>query len=166
MQPFLNFLKTRKGAFTGAAAGIVAVAIIVSGVIFIGRARTSTQPSTTGAAAFNGCPGAAVQPNWPGNAALTIAPADANSIKTIAAGNDLEFVLPSNAVWKFSRQNGNLQLLQPAGYFDSTRSACIWRFSAPSAGESQLYFTRQMLCKPGNVCSGIIILYTFTIQAQ
>ncbi len=166
MNNLLHFIQTRKGAITAVSAAIVAAAVIVSGVIFIGHTHNSTTAATTGGNTLTGCPGAAAQPNWPSNAALTIVPAEANAIKSIAIGSDLEVVLPANAVWKFNHQNGSLKMLQPAGYYDSTRSACIWRFTAQSAGQSQLYFTRQMLCKPGNVCSGIIILYTFTIQAQ
>ena len=55
---------------------------------------------------------------------------------------------------------------QPAGYAWKTDKVCVWRFTAKSAGTTNLEFHEQALCKPGQMCPMYIANVPFMITVK
>lgn len=113
-----------------------------------------------------GCPTSIVNNN-PKTADVIIEPSQTHSIVNAQVGNIIEVRLPFGSKWSGpTTSQGNLQLLNPAGFADQSVKACIWQFSAQSAGTVKLTFQKAALCKPGQMCAQYIMNLPFTIDVH
>lgn len=132
-----------------------------------GAAPVSTP--TRGSGSFSnttGCPTNAAAPSGPA-ANVLIKPTQANSTITAHTGDIIEVRLPFGHKWSGpTASQGQLELQAPSGYTSTANSACVWRFVAKGAGTTQLDFTSQALCKPGELCPQYILSVPFMIDVK
>ena len=138
---------------------------------------TLTQPAHTHAAAVpitangygtaHGCPSNSVGSQTARASTVIVTPQQANSTILAHPGNLIEFHFPFGQRWSGpTTSQGNLRLLPPAGYANSTGQVCVWRFIATRQGTTRLNFTGGPLCQPGQVCPFFVMLLPFTIKVQ
>ena len=129
-----------------------------------GSAPTAT---VSGYGSAYGCPSDAVVTTPSSSANITIQPSQANSTVLAHTGDIIEIRLPFNSKWSGpTTSQGILELQTPSGYASKTNSACIWRFVAMGTGTIELNYTRQALCKPGELCPQYIMNVPFTITVK
>ena len=98
---------------------------------------------------------------------VTVTAGQATSTITALTGNLIAFLLPFGSRWTGpTTSQGNLALLPPAGYADTTAHACVWRFVAQRTGVTQLAFTGGPLCSPGQLCPFFVMLLSFTVVVK
>lgn len=132
-----------------------------------GAAPGSTPTKGTGSANnLTGCPSNAAAPAT-STANVLIKPSQANSTITAHVGDVIEVLLPFGHKWSGpTASQGQLELQTPSGYASTANGVCVWRFVAKGTGTTQLNFTSQALCKPGELCPQYIMSVPFTINVK
>lgn len=132
-----------------------------------GSASGSTPTSGSGSTSnTTGCPSNASAPGGP-TANVLIKPSQANSTITVHTGDIIEVRLPFGHKWSGpTASQGQLELQTPSGYASTANSVCVWRFVAKGTGTTQLNFTSQALCKPGELCPQYIMSVPFMIDVK
>lgn len=157
----------RRNAIIGGGIGVVAVgALLIAllpGVLGGGQKGSAT---ATNDPTKTGCPGTASNVSWPKSAQETITQDNANASTTAKVGDTIEFDLPAGFRWSLSASDSAVNVLDPSGSYRSNGNVCVWRVTVQTAGATTVGFTRQPLCKQGEICSPIIINYQFAIQAN
>ena len=127
----------------------------------------STPPTTVkGYGTAYGCPSDAVVTN-PISPNVTVQPSQMNSTITAKNGDVIQVNLPFGSKWTGpSTSQGNLQLQTPAGYALKSSNVCVWQFIAKGSGTVQLSFTKQALCKSGQLCPQYIMNVPFTVSVK
>lgn len=145
---------------------ILAACGSASGTGGTGSAPSSTPTAGGSTTAATGCPNNATDPGAPA-ANVLIKPSQANSTITVHVGDVIEVRLPFGHKWSGpTASQGQLELQAPSGYASNANSVCVWRFVAKGTGTTQLSFTSQALCKPGELCPQYIMSVPFTIDVK
>jgi hypothetical protein len=112
------------------------------------------------------CPATTQGVTWPTPATALLSLAQPTA--TILVGQSIEVVLPLDSQWRFSPAGAQnvLQLQQPAGYLDTERQRCVWRFVAVTRGQSILTYTRIAKCVPGTKCSQVAEALPLTVTVS
>lgn len=125
---------------------------------------TGTTPTVSGSA--YGCPGT-VMTTTPSPAKIVLKPADSNSTVTAHVGDVVEIDLPFGQAWTGpTTSQGELQLQGPAGAAVTASKVCVWRFTAQSAGTTQMEFYGRAICQKGQMCPQYIMRIPYTIVIQ
>lgn len=128
---------------------------------------TAAPPQSTANGNAQGCPDNTVYTTDPAKANVVVTPASANTTVHAHVGDVIEIRLPFGKRWTGPNSSqGNLTLQQPAGYGVKSYNACVWRFTAHSAGTTSLQFTSRALCKPGQMCPMYIAVLPVTIVVR
>ncbi len=159
-------VRVRGGTALLVAACLTLLAACGSGGSSVGGTPTHT-PTSTG----NGCPSKLIPVDSPRppDIVLTQQSDPGSNVKTVSAaqGQTIEIRLPASFTWQLSRGTPGpvLEMANPAGWYNSTLRACIWRFGAASAGTVQLEFAGGLACEPGKVCPALaaVALYKITV---
>jgi hypothetical protein len=137
----------------------------------IGTGTSTAGGSPTGTPGFTGigCPSQLIPvdpPLHPPDVVLTQQSDPGSTVKTVAVavGQSIEIRLPASFSWRLSRAPDSVLALQnPAGWYDSTLNACIWRFGAASTGTVDLDFAGAIVCEPGKVCPALAAIARYHI---
>ena len=130
-----------------------------------GSGKASSSPTVT--ASQVGCPDSTVMNTTPSPANIVLKPSNSNSTITAQVGNVIEVDLPFGQRWSGPLiSQGGLSLQQPAGFALTTTKMCVWRFTAQSAGTTQLKFTGQAICGAKQACPLYIMLLPYTIVVK
>lgn len=132
-----------------------------------GPAPTATTPVTAPVANANGCPSASVVNTPPTPANVVLKPANSNGVATARVGDVVEVDLPFGHAWTGpTASQGELQLQPPAGYALTPTKVCVWRFTAMSAGTTELNFYGKAICKKGELCPQYILNLPYKIVVK
>ncbi|GAC1359212.1 MAG: hypothetical protein NVSMB38_42790 [Ktedonobacteraceae bacterium] len=135
-----------------------------------GGAGSSPNPSPTAVKGYGtaqGCPSDMVVSNAPSAANVVVKPSQMNASITAHVGDVVEIRLPFGQRWTGpTTSQGSLEIQQPSGYAWKTDKVCIWRFTAKSAGTTNLEFHQQALCKAGQLCPMYIAEFPFVITVK
>ncbi len=114
-----------------------------------------------------GCPSDLVVSAAPSTANIVVKPNQIHSTITAKVGDVVEIRLPFGQKWTGPTTSaGSLEIQQPSGYAWKTDKVCVWRFTAKSAGTTNLEFHQQALCKPGQMCPMYIAEFPFVITVK
>ena len=128
-----------------------------------GAGSTATPPATASA---YGCPGT-VMTTAPSPAKIVLKQSDSNSTITAHVGDVVEIDLPFGQTWTGpTASQGELQLQGPAGYAVTASKMCVWRFTAQSAGTTQVEFYGKAICQKGQMCPLYIMRIPYTIVVK
>ena len=128
-----------------------------------GSTPVATPPATAG---VNGCPGT-VMTTSPSPAKIVLKQSDSNTIITARVGDVVEIDLPFGQAWSGpTASQGDLQLQGPAGYAVTASKMCVWRFTAQSAGTTQVEFYGKAICQKGQMCPLYIMRIPYTIVVK
>ncbi|HKV56967.1 MAG TPA: hypothetical protein VJO32_01750 [Ktedonobacteraceae bacterium] len=126
-----------------------------------GSTPTGVTPTTTASA--YGCPGTVMTVS-PSPAKIVLKQSDSNATITAHVGDIVEVDLPFGQTWTGpTTSQGQLQLQGPAGYALPTSKVCVWRFTAQSAGTTQVNFYGKAMCQKGQMCPQYIMRIPYTI---
>ena len=135
-----------------------------------GSSSPTANPSPTAVKGYgtaHGCPSDMVVSTAPSTANVIVKPNQINSTITAKVGDVIELHLPFGQKWTGpTASGGNLEIQQPAGYASKTDNVCVWRFTAKSAGTTNLEFRAQALCKPNQMCPMYIAEFPFVITVK
>ena len=135
-----------------------------------GSGGSSPNPSPTAVKGYGtaqGCPSDFVVSTAPSAANVIVKPSQTNSPITAHVGDVIEIRLPFGQRWTGpTASKGGLEIQQPAGYAWKTDNVCIWRFTAKTAGTTNLEFQEQALCKKGQLCPMYIAEVPFAITVK
>ncbi len=133
-----------------------------------GNSPVSASPTAVkGYGTAQGCPSDLVVSTAPPTANVVVKPNQVNSTITAKVGDVVEIRLPFGQKWSGpTATEGSLEMQQPAGYAWKTDKVCVWRFTAKSAGTTNLEFHEQALCKPGQMCPMYIADVPFVITVK
>lgn len=138
-----------------------------------GQGKTNPAPAPTrgGVAAIggnaNGCPVDTEYTTDPVKANVVVTPTGNATTVHAHVGDIIEVHMPFGKRWSGpSSSQGNLNLQQPAGYGLKSNNACVWRFTAQSAGTTSLEFSARALCKAGQMCPMYIAVVPVTIAVS
>jgi hypothetical protein len=129
-------------------------------------------PATTYDASAKGCPskqipvdGGAFHPAV--STTYTLDQGAAQPV-TIAQGQGLEIHLIPTVHWSLtiSDPNHTLDGLAPAGWYDASLDACVWRFATSGAGVARLTFKGTILCQPNLHCKAALEEAAFEVTAH
>lgn len=124
-----------------------------------------TTPTAASGSAY-GCPGT-VMTTTPSPAKIVLKPADSNTTVTAHVGDVVEIDLPFGQAWTGpTASQGELQLQGPAGAAVTASKVCVWRFTAQSAGTTQMEFYGRAICQKGQMCPQYITRIPYTIVIQ
>ncbi len=141
-----------------------------SGTTAGGTGSSPAQPSPTAVKGYGtaqGCPSDMVVSTAPSTANVIVKPSQTNSTITAKVGDVVEIRLPFGQKWTGpTASEGNLEIQQPAGYARKTDNVCVWRFTAKSAGTTNLEFRQQALCKLGQLCPMYIAEIPFVVTVK
>jgi hypothetical protein len=113
----------------------------------------------------NGCFVQQTPAHWtPADVVLTGAPqvgstatpgSGAPTTVTIERGQSLDLDMTSSIQWTLSTPPaaGVLATVQPAGWYNASIHACVWRFVAADTGSTLVGFTGVALCAPNAACA-------------
>jgi hypothetical protein len=78
---------------------------------------------------------------------------------TIKRGRNLDFDMTSSIQWLLTTPPSAdiLATAQPAGWYNATIQACVWRFGAVSKGTALVGFTGVDLCAPNAACARLAL---------
>ena len=128
------------------------------------------QPSPTAVKGYGtaqGCPSDMVVSTAPSTANVVVKPNQTHSTITAKVGDIVEIRLPFGQKWSGPTTSvGSLEIQQPSGYAWKTDKVCVWRFTAKSAGTTNLEFQGRALCKPGQLCPMYIAEFPFVITVK
>ncbi len=129
-----------------------------------GGGGVSSTATPTMKAAVKGCPigtGGAVDVGTP---TLVLTITDANHESKAHVGDVIQVRLPATQRWTLDKEGaGILEMLQPAGYWDASASACIWNFRAAKVGATTVSFVGMALCEPKVPCPQYAIYEQFLV---
>jgi len=126
-----------------------------------GSTPVAATPTTTASA--SGCPGT-VMTTSPSPAKIVLKQSDSNATITAHVGDVVEVDLPFGQTWTGPTvSQGELQLQGPAGYALPTSKMCVWRFTAQSAGTTQVEFYGKAICQKGQMCPLYVMRIPYTI---
>jgi hypothetical protein len=138
-----------------------------------GSGRTASSPTTTFGhdAASNGCPAKQIPIDGAFQAAVTTRYTlgqQPPSAVELAVGQGWEIHLPPTVTWTWMLTDPNpaLETVAPAGWYDMSLDACVWRFAATGAGSAQLHFSGPLLCQSGVRCTGPLEVITFSVSVR
>ena len=120
----------------------------------------TTAPTTTGSkingAISNVCPIAQAPDDASAFTPHVIVKEDSGSIHTLALrpNQRLEIRLDSQVQWALRLDDPQHILVSASsqGWYDTTSNACVWRFTAQTAGDAQLAFSGTLPCPPLKSC--------------
>jgi hypothetical protein len=128
-----------------------------------GSTPVATPPAT---ASTYGCPGI-VMTTSPSPAKIVLKQSDSNTTITAQVGDVVEIDLPFGQTWTGpTASQGELQLQGPAGYAVTASKMCVWRFTAQSAGTTQVEFYGKAICQKGQMCPLYIMRIPYTIVVK
>lgn len=128
-----------------------------------GAGSTTTATTPTIAASAYGCPGTVMTVS-PTPAKIVLKQSDSNSTITAHVGDTVEVDLPFGQTWTGpTTSQGALQLQGPAGYALTPAKVCVWRFTAQSAGTTQVNFYGKAICQKGQMCPLYVMRIPYTI---
>lgn len=126
-----------------------------------GVSSTAMPPTRT---AVKGCPGGAGGAPDAGTPALVLTIKDAGHESKAHVGDVIQVRLPATQRWAMDKGGaGILEMLQPAGYWDVTASACIWNFRAAKVGATTVSFVGTALCEPKEPCPAYAVYEGFQV---
>ncbi len=141
-----------------------------SGTSTGGTGSSPANPSPTAVKGYGtaqGCPSDMVVSTAPSVANVVVKPGQTNAPITAHVGDVVEIRLPFGQKWSGPTASvGGLEMQQPSGYAWKTDNVCVWRFTAKSAGTTNLEFHQQALCKKGQLCPMYIAEVPFTITVK
>ena len=141
-----------------------------SGTSTGGIGNSPANPSPTAVKGYGtaqGCPSDIVVSTAPSAANVVVKPGQANATITAHVGDVVEIRLPFGQKWSGPTASvGGMEMQQPAGYAWKTDKVCIWRFTAKSAGTTNLDFQQQALCRAGQMCPMFIVEVPFVITVK
>ena len=127
-----------------------------------GSTTTAVTPTVTAASVY-GCPGT-VMTTAPAPAKIVLKQSNSNATVTAHVGDTVEIDLPFGQLWTGPTDSqGELQLQGPAGYALTASKVCVWRFSAQSAGTTQVEFDGKAICQKSQMCPLYIMRIPYTI---
>jgi hypothetical protein len=130
-------------------------------------APTAAPTPVKGYGTAHGCPSDMVVSGAPSNANVVIKPANSTGTVTAHVGDVIEVRLPFGHKWGGPNSSpSKLQMQSPAGYASTADSACVWRFTATSAGNTSIDFISQPLCKAGQMCPMYILRVAFAVNVK
>lgn len=126
-----------------------------------GVSSTATPTTKTG---VKGCPGGTGGAVDVGTPTLVLTIKDADHESKAHVGDVIQVRLPATQRWAMEKGGaGILEMLQPAGYWDVTASACIWNFRAAKVGATTVSFVGTALCDPKEPCPKYAIYEGFQV---
>ena len=130
----------------------------------------SAPPATPGTARLNGCPSQQPPALATTKADVVITGTGGVDQKPTSAhkGQVVEIALSAVTRWSL-REQGATQSLTPAspnGWFRSSPSGCVWRFTASATGTVILQFSGTPVCAPGTQCSNLARIEAFTVTVS
>lgn len=132
-----------------------------------GSAKSTSSPTPVASAAKTGCPSSTVMNTPPAPANVVLKANNNNTVVNAKVGDVVEVDLPFGQSWTGpTASQGSLSLQQPAGFALTSSKVCVWRFTAQSAGTTQLQFLGKAICKPGIVCPFYIMRLPFTVVVK
>ena len=103
----------------------------------------------------------------PSPAKIVLKQSDSNTTITAQVGDVVEIDLPFGQTWTGpTASQGELQLQGPAGYAVTASKMCVWRFTAQSAGTTQVEFYGKAICQKGQMCPLYIMRIPYTIVVK
>ncbi len=129
-------------------------------------APTATSATSTTLVASSGCPSSQKDVTWPTPPAAVVT-SQTQGTTTIKVGQSLEIALAYGSRWALASGDtgGPFTLDSPAGYPDDQLNACLWHFTAKTAGSQEVTFTRSALCAPHVECPQDIAVIDVSIAA-
>jgi hypothetical protein len=129
----------------------------------------TTQP--TPSSSLNGCPSRLIPvdpPRRPADVVLTQQNDPGSNFRTVtvSVGQSIEIRLPASFDWRLARGEPDpavLALANPAGWYNSSLRACIWRLSAAAPGTAELEFAGGFVCEPGVACPALAAVARYKI---
>jgi hypothetical protein len=134
---------------------------------------SATQSQSTGnSAAANGCPskqlpvdGGVFRPD-----VTTTYNQDMGAAQPIALthGQRLEIHLDPTVQWSLTITDPAhvVDGLTPAGWYDASLNACVWRFAVVGAGGAHLVFGGPIMCRPNIHCTAVLERVAFDVTAR
>lgn len=129
-----------------------------------GSGSSGPAKTPTAAPSLTGCPSATAMNTVPAPANVVLKPSNNNSTTSAKVGDVIEIDLPFGQAWSGPlASQGELTLQQPAGFALTPSKVCVWRFTAQSAGTTQLEFYGKAICQKGQACPQYIMRLPYTI---
>ena len=134
-----------------------------------GEASSSATTTFGHDAASNGCPAKQIPIDSAFHAAVTTrytlgqAPPAPVALDT---GQGWEMQLPPTVKWTWTLTDPStaLESLAPAGWYDASLDACVWRFAGVGTGVAQVRFSGPLLCQSGVRCTGPVEVVTISVS--
>lgn len=168
----MRSIRHNRHSFVLAGMLVVALALVLAACGTNGGTSTGSgkAPSSTptASASKTGCPSSTVMNTPPAPATIVLKMTNNNSVVNAKVGDVVEIDLPFGQSWTGpTTSQGSLSLQQPAGFALTPAKVCVWRFTAQSAGTTQLQFYGKAICnKPGVACPFYIMRLPFTIVVK
>ncbi len=129
-----------------------------------GTGSSSPSKTPTVSASQTGCPSTTAMNTVPAPATIVLKASNNNSTTPAKVGDVIEIDLPFGQAWSGPvTSQGQLTLQQPAGFALTPSKVCVWRFTAQSAGTTQLEFYGKAMCQKGQACPQYIMRLPYTI---
>lgn len=126
-----------------------------------GVTSTALPPTKTGVKGCAGGTGGLVAGSSP---TLVLTLKDADHESTAHVGDVIQVRLPVTQRWTMDTGDlGVLEMLQPAGYWDVSASACIWNFRAAKVGTTTVNFVGMAICEPKQPCPAYAVSEGFPV---
>ena len=86
----------------------------------------------------------------------------------LTQGQRLEIHLESTVQWSLTTTGPAhvLDSMTPAGWYDASLNACVWRFTAVGAGTDHLAFRGPVLCPPNIRCTAVLEQVAFDVTVR
>jgi hypothetical protein len=134
---------------------------------------SATQSQSTGnSATANGCPSKQIPVDrgvFRPDVTVTYSQ-DLGAAQPVALthGQSLEIHLDPTVQWSPTITDPDRVLagLTPAGWYDASPNACVWRFAAVSAGAAHLAFGGLVLCSPNIRCKAVLEQAEFDVTVR
>lgn len=149
----------------------LATALGLAGCGASSSAANGTPATTiTPTRAMNGCPSQLIPVDGAPHADVLVTgqnDAPNQSVK-LRVDKSIEVRLSAGIIWHLATTDatGVLSASAPQGWFDSGHLACVWVFTANTAGQATLMFSGGLLCAPDVACPTIAAAQTYTVQVQ
>ncbi len=129
-----------------------------------GTGSSGPSKTPTASASQTGCPSTTAMNTAPAPANVVLKASNNNSTASAKVGDVIEIDLPFGQAWSGPvTSQGELTLQQPAGFALTPSKVCVWRFTAQSAGTTQLEFYGKAICQKGQACPQYIMRLPYTI---
>lgn len=86
----------------------------------------------------------------------------------LTQGQRLEIHLDPTTQWNLTTTDPAhvLDSMTPAGWYDASLNACVWRFTAVGAGTDHLAFRGPVLCPPNIRCTAVLEQVAFDVTVR